>query len=167
MRNDGSPALANIESDELHETRPELVIRRVYDAPRELVWQAWTDPKHVVHWWGPNGFTNTIHEMDLRPGGVWRFVMHGPDGRDYKNRIVFSEVTKPARLVYRHAGEDDTADISFHVTVTFEDVDGKTRVTLRTTFPSIEERNRVVEKSGALEGGRQTLARLAEYLTRM
>ena len=71
----------------------ELVITRIFDAPRELVWRAWTDPKHVAQWWGPNGFTNTIHEMDVRPGGVWRFVMHGPDGVDYANKIVFGEIS--------------------------------------------------------------------------
>jgi uncharacterized protein YndB with AHSA1/START domain len=78
----------------------ELVFTRVYDAPRELVFEAWTDPKHLTQWWGPNGFTTTIHEMDVRPGGVWRLVMHGPDGKDYNNRIAFLEVVKPERLVY-------------------------------------------------------------------
>ena len=70
--------------------RREIITTRVLDAPRELVWKAWTDPKHVAEWWGPNGFTNTIHEMDVRPDGVWRFIMHGPDGVDYKNEIVFT-----------------------------------------------------------------------------
>ena len=60
----------------------EIVSIRVFDFPRELVFNAWTDPEHLVHWWGPKGFTNTFHEFDLRPGGIWRFVMHGPDGRD-------------------------------------------------------------------------------------
>src|SRR6266852_4602923 len=77
----------------------EIVITRLLDAPRELAFQAWTEPQHVAHWWGPNGFTNTIHEMDVRPGGVWRFIMHGPDGTDYKNEIVYVEVVKPERLV--------------------------------------------------------------------
>ena len=75
----------------------EIVSARVFDAPRELVWKAWVDPKHVAQWWGPKGFTNTIHEMDVRPGGVWRFAMHGPDGTDYKNEIVFIEVVRPER----------------------------------------------------------------------
>jgi uncharacterized protein YndB with AHSA1/START domain len=74
----------------------------------------WTDPNHVAQWWGPKGFTNTIHEMDVRPGGVWRFVMHGPDGVDYQNKIVFIEVVKPERLVYDHVSGP-----KFHVTVTF------------------------------------------------
>lgn len=68
----------------------EIVITRVFDAPREQVFDAWTDSEHVSQWWGPNGFTTTTHEMDVRPGGVWRFIMHGPDGVDYKNRIVYN-----------------------------------------------------------------------------
>jgi uncharacterized protein YndB with AHSA1/START domain len=148
-------------------TDREIVLTRVYDAPRELVWTAWTDPKHVVHWWGPNGFTNTIHEMDVRPGGVWRFIMHGPDGRDYKNRIDFIEVERPERLVYTHGGGGDAEPVNFHVTVTFEDRRGKTKVTLRSVFPTAEARDRVVKEYGAIEGGKQTLARLADYLSTM
>ena len=67
-----------------------------------LVWQAWTDPKHLAQWWGPNGFSTTTSAFDMRPGGVWRFVMHGPDGRDYENRITFDEIVRPERLVYHH-----------------------------------------------------------------
>jgi uncharacterized protein YndB with AHSA1/START domain len=76
-----------------------LVLSRVYDAPRELVWKAMTDPGHVVHGWGPKGFSNTLHKLDLRPGGVWSHTMHGPDGTDYPNRSVFIEIVKPKRLV--------------------------------------------------------------------
>ena len=74
----------------------EIVTTRLLNAPRALVFEAWTDPHHVAQWWGPNGFTNTIHEMDVTPGGVWRFVMHGPDGVDYPNRIVYIEVVNPS-----------------------------------------------------------------------
>src|SRR4051794_12623895 len=80
----------------------EIVATRVFDAPRELVFKAWTDPEHLAQWWGPTGFTNTFHEFDLRPGGVWRFVMHGPDGVDYKNENVFVEIVKPERIVFDH-----------------------------------------------------------------
>jgi uncharacterized protein YndB with AHSA1/START domain len=79
-------------------TDREIVTTRVFDAPREMVFDAWTDPKHIGQWWGPIGFTTTTHEMDVRPGGVWRFTMHGPDGRDYKNRIVYTEIVRPERL---------------------------------------------------------------------
>ena len=142
----------------------EIVISRVLDAPRELVFAAWTDPRHVTRWWGPRGFTTTTAEMDVRPGGVWRFVMHGPDGTDYPNKIVFLEVARPDRLVYQHAGEGETDDVKFHTTVTFAEQGGKTKLTLRMVFDTAEERNTVVEKYGAVEGGKQTLERLGEHL---
>ena len=77
---------------------------REFDAPRELVFSVWTDAKHLAQWWGPNGFTTTTSRFEFRPGGVWRFVMHGPDGRDYQNRVVFDEIVPPERIVYRHDG---------------------------------------------------------------
>jgi uncharacterized protein YndB with AHSA1/START domain len=140
----------------------ELVISRVFDAPRELVFEMWTDPKHVAQWWGPNGFTNTIHEMDVRAGGAWRFVMHGPDGRDYKNKIVFIEVAKPERLVYDHVSGPQ-----FHVTVTFVEQGDKTRLTVRMLFESAAQRDKVAKEFGAIEGLSQTLGRLAEQLSKM
>jgi uncharacterized protein YndB with AHSA1/START domain len=144
----------------------EIVTTRLFDAPRGLVFEAWTRPEHAAQWWGPDGFTNTIHEMDVRPGGVWRFIMHGPDGVDYKNKIVFIEVVKPERLVFSHGGEGEDEQEPFHVAVTFAEEGGKTRVTMRAVFGSAAERNRVVEL-GAIEGGNQTLARLDEYLAKM
>jgi uncharacterized protein YndB with AHSA1/START domain len=144
-----------------------IVTTRVFDAPRELVFAAWTDPKHLAQWWGPNGFTTTTHAFDMRPGGVWRFVMHGPDGRDYENRIVYDEIVKPERLVYSHGGAEDVEPVQFHVTVTFEDLGGKTRLTMRAVFPSVAERDRVARDYGAVEGGQQTLARLAEHIKTM
>src|SRR5271155_3914272 len=107
----------------------EIVTMRVFEAPRELVFAAWTEPKHVAEWWGPNGFTNTIYEMDVRPGGAWRFVMHGPDGVDYKNEFVYDEVVRPERIVYRHVSPPN-----FHATVTFDDHAGKTKLTMRMLF---------------------------------
>lgn len=86
---------------------------REFDAPRELVFRAWTDPKHLAQWWGPNGFSTTTSAFDLRPGGVWRFVMHGPDGRDYENRVTFDEVVPPERLVYHRGGGDDVSRCCF------------------------------------------------------
>ena len=142
----------------------EIVLTRVLEAPRELVWRAWTDPKQVPQWWGPRGFATTTHKMEVTPGGVWRFVMHGPDGRDYQNKITYLEVARPERLVYKHGGEEDLEPVQFQTTVTFEDVGGQTKVTLRMVFPSAEERDRVVKEYGAIEGGRQTLDRLSEHL---
>ena len=142
----------------------EIVITRRFTAPRELVWRAWTEPDHLIKWWGPDGFTNTFHEVDFRTGGVWRFIMHGPDGVDYHNKIVYLEVAKPERLVYEHAGEGDTEDVRFRTTVTFAEEGGKTRLTMRAVFESAAARERAVKEHGAVEGGKQTLERLAEYL---
>lgn len=142
----------------------EMTATRLFDARRELVWKAWTDPKHIGKWWGPNGFTTTTDIMDVRPGGVWRFVMHGPDGRDYKNKIVYIEVEKPKRLVYKHAGDEETEPVSFHVTVTFAEKGGKTELSMRSVFPSAEELARVVKEYKADEGLTQTLNRLRDYL---
>ncbi|TGL32473.1 ATPase [Leptospira koniambonensis] len=138
----------------------EIIGIKTFDAPRELVWDAWTDPKHVAIWWGPNGFTNTIHEMSVKPGGIWRFIMHGPDGVDYPNRIEFIEVVKPEKLVYDHG--DDSNPKQFHVTVLFEEEGSKTKLTMRSRFPSEDDIRNVADY--ALEGLRQTLGRLENFL---
>jgi uncharacterized protein YndB with AHSA1/START domain len=127
----------------------------------------WTDPKHLAKWWGPDGFSTTTSAFDFRDGGVWRFVMHGPDGRDYENRITFDRIVKPERLEYHHGGGDDVEPVQFRTVVTFEDLGGQTRVTLRGMFPSAEERARVIRDYGADKGLTQTLARLDEYATAM
>jgi uncharacterized protein YndB with AHSA1/START domain len=147
----------------------EIVISRVFDAPRELVWEVWTDPKHVVHWWGPNGFTTTIETMDVRRGGVWKHVMHGPDGTDYPNKSAFKEVVKPERIVYSHGGgREGGPGTHFEATWTFDALEGnKTRLTGRMVFASAADREHVVREFNAIEGGRQTLGRLAGYLARM
>ena len=144
-----------------------IIGTRVFDAPRELVWSVWTDPKHLAQWWGPNGFSTTTSAFDMRPGGVWRFVMHGPDGRDYENRITFDEIVKPERIVYHHGGGGDVEPVQFTTTVTFEDLGGKTRLTMRGVFPSAAERERVIKEYGADKGLVQTLSRLGEYLATM
>lgn len=145
----------------------QIVLTRLLNAPRELVFSVWTDSQHVAQWWGPTGFTTTTQEMDVRPGGVWRFIMHGPDGTDYKNKIVYLEVVKPERLVYKHAGEEETEAIKFHVTVTFAERGGNTEITMKTLFETAAEREHVVTQFGAIEGGKQTLERLASYVAAM
>lgn len=137
---------------------------REFDAPRELVFAAWTDPTHLAQWWGPNGFSITTSSFDLRPGGVWRFVMHGPDGRDYQNRITFEEVVRPERIVYRHGGGGDVEPVQFRVTVIFEGHSGRTRLVWRSDFPSAAERDRLIKEYGADKGLVQTMARLADYV---
>jgi len=144
----------------------EIVITRVINAPRELVFNAMTDPNQVVHWWGPKGFSTTIHEMDVRPGGVWKHTMRGPDGANYPNKSVFVEVVKNERIVYSHAGgkEEGGDGANFKASWTFETQDNKTRVTIRMIFMTAEARDRVVKQYNAIEGGKQTLGRLEEYL---
>ena len=144
----------------------EIIGTRVYDAPRELVWKAWTDPKIISKWWGPNGFTTTTDKMELKPNGIWKFTMHGPDGRDYKNKIIYIEVKKPERLVYRHSGDEETESVKFHVTVTFEQVGNKTKMTMLAVFESVAELERVQKEYGAIEGMEQTIERLGEYLAK-
>jgi uncharacterized protein YndB with AHSA1/START domain len=142
-----------------------IIGTRVFDAPRELVFSAFTDPKHLAQWWGPNGFTTTTSSHDFRPGGIWRFVMHGPDGRDYQNRITYDEIVPPERIVYRHGGGDDVEPVQITQTVTFKDLgNGQTLLTWHGTFPSAEERARVIREYGADKGLVQTMARLADYL---
>jgi uncharacterized protein YndB with AHSA1/START domain len=153
-------AMANAPSER------EIIFKRVFDAPRELVFDAWTDPEHLLHWWGPKGFTLTIQQIDMRPGGVWRFIMHGPDGRDYPNRVVYDEIARPERIVYSHGG-DESEPVNFQVTATFTGRGGKTELTMRMAFPSAGERDRVVKEYGAIEGGNQTLDRLGERLAKM
>ena len=146
----------------------EIVITRVFDAPRELVWEAWTNPEHVVHWWGPNGFTTTIEKMDVRVGGVWKHVMHGPDGKDYPNKSVFTEVIKPERIEFSHdGGTKGKPGVQFDATWTFEALGVQTKVTIYMLFPTASDRDRVVKEYGAIEGGKQTLARLADYLAKI
>ena len=137
---------------------------RHYDAPRERVWQAWTDPDHITNWWGPHGFSTTTHAMDMRPGGDWRFTMHGPDGTDYPNLVTYEEVQPPERLAYAHRGTDGESPVAFRVVVTFDEENGGTRLTMRMELASPEECERLCRERGALEGLENTLDRLAAAL---
>lgn len=146
------------------ETRDrELTIERTFDAPRELVWTAFTEAKHLDQWWGPNGFCNETSTLELKKGGVWRYVMHGPDGKDWGNWIRFQEIIKGERLVYDHGG-DESDEAHFHVTVTFATVGQRTKVSMSSVFPT-PGALAAVKKFGAVEGGFQTLARLVGHLT--
>jgi len=144
----------------------EIVISREFNAPRELVWEAMSNPKHVVNWWGPRGFSTTIETMDFRVGGVWKHVMHGPDGANYPNKSVFKEITKPERIVYSHVGgREGGPGASFEATWTFAALGpDRTRLTMRMVFPTAQDHDLVVKEFGAIEGGKQTLERLAEFL---
>jgi len=144
----------------------EIVLSRVFAAPRELVWQAWTEPQHVVNWWGPRGFSTTIKQMDFRVGGYWEHVMHGPDGVNYPNKSRFLEIVPLEKIVYAHGGgREDGPGASFTATWTFETVGpNQTKLTGRLVFPDARARDFVAKEFGAIEGGRQTLERLSEFL---
>jgi uncharacterized protein YndB with AHSA1/START domain len=141
-------------------TDREFVHSRLIDAPRERVFRAFSDPAHLARWWGPTGFTSTFHTFDLRPGGAWRFVMHGPDGVDYPNESVFVEVLAPERIVFEHLSGHH-----FRMTLTFGDVDGKTLVGWRQVFDSAAERQRIA--GFVTEANEQNLDRLAAEVLRV
>ncbi len=147
-------------------TDREISVSRVFDAPREMVWRAMTDPAQVVKWWGPRGFTTTIEEMNVKPGGIWKHVMRGPDGTEYPNKSIFTEVVEPERIVYSHGGgRKGDRGVHFVATWTFDALeDGKTRLTMRSVFSTVEDRDRIVRDYGAIEGAKQTLERLGEQL---
>jgi len=144
-----------------HEADRELVLQREVPFAREWVWTAMTEPEHQNRWWGPDGFRNDGVTMDFRVGGAWTFDMVGPDGTRYPNHSVFKEITPPARLVFDHG---DGKRVWFETTITLEAAGIGTLITVRQLFPNRESRDEVVEKYGALEGGRQHLAKLEAYL---
>lgn len=139
----------------------EIVITRVLDVPREIVFDAWTKEEHLSKWWGPQGFTSTIQKFELKPGGTWEFVMHSPDGVDFPNTHIFIEIVKPERIVIKH-----TVFPHFQATAAFEDLDGKTKLTYSTIF---EENAAVFDKvkTYAVPGAEQCMDRLEEHLARM
>jgi uncharacterized protein YndB with AHSA1/START domain len=140
----------------------EIHITRFYDAPVNLVWEAWTDPAQVAQWWGPRGFTITTHSKDLRVGGHWAYTMHGPDGTNYENKTLYFEVIENERLVYDHGGNDERPPL-FRVTVKFSQETGRTRMDMTMTVASKEaaEQTRQMIKGAS---GESTWDRLAEYL---
>jgi uncharacterized protein YndB with AHSA1/START domain len=145
----------------------EIVLSRVFAAPRELVWKAWTDKDHIDKWFGPKGFTLKTHEIDIRVGGRWRFDMIAPDGTLYDNRMVFLEMKAPELLVMDHGHDQDDDPTRFRVTLTFDEQgDKKTVVTLRQLHPTKEQRLQGIG-FGAVEFGYQTLEKLSEHLSRM
>ena len=139
----------------------EIVVTRLLDAPRKLVFAAFTEREHVANWWVPSG--TTIHEYNGTPGGLWRYSMPGPEGEQYSFRVRFIEIDQPARLVYEYG--EDAADASEPVrtSVTFEEENGKTRVTLQLLFATAAAREEAAQY-GAAAGAQQALRSLADYL---
>jgi uncharacterized protein YndB with AHSA1/START domain len=139
------------------------VISRTINAPRELVFEAFTAVRHLSQWWGPIGFTTTTRSFEFREGGAWEYVMHAPDGTDYPNWITWREIVRPERiaLIHGEAADDPNA---FESVLTFEDRGDATDIVMRTVFPTAELRNQAVTEFHAIEGGQQTLGRLAEHV---
>ena len=139
----------------------ELSIERTLNAPVELVWEVFTKPEHIANWWGPNGFTNTIHTMDVRPGGEWNFVMHGPDGTDFKNRSIYREIVPLKKIVFDHFAPNFTA------TIEFEAKSDKTALKWHMLFETAELFEAVVKAHNAAEGLKQNIEKLNIYLGRL
>ncbi|MEQ9363941.1 MAG: SRPBCC domain-containing protein [Leptospirales bacterium] len=141
-----------------------VVFQRFFDSPRERVFAAWASPEHLAKWWGPTGFTLTTQSLDFTNGGTWNFIMHGPDGRDYRNRIHFIEIRKPESILYNQSGAGETEGIRFLTLVSFKETGGGTDLKIETEFPSQEALERVAREYGAIEGGEQHLNRLGEFI---
>jgi uncharacterized protein YndB with AHSA1/START domain len=136
----------------------EFVSTRIFNDPQDLVFNAWTDPNRLKNWWGPKGFTNTFHEFDLRPGGKWSFIMHGPDGINYPNESIFVEIIEPELIVLNHV-----TNPKFQIVATFEEVpEDRTKVTFRMIFGTPELCNQV--KSYAVEKNEENFDRLEAEL---
>ena len=139
----------------------ELLLTRTLNAPIDLVWEAWTDPQHIAKWWGPNGFTNTITTMDMKPGGEWILTMHGPDGTDYKNKSIFKEVIPHKKIVFDHIAPNFTA------TIEFEARGEQTHLTWHMLFETTEQFIQVVKTFKADDGLKQNVDKLNAYLAEM
>lgn len=145
----------------------ELVLSRVIDAPRELVFSAWTDSSHLPEWFFPEGFTSQTHEIDLRVGGKWRFTYVGTDGTRHDNRIVFLRLEKPTLIEFEHGSDEDDDQGRFRVLVSFdEQSDGKTVLTLRQLHPTKAQRDATLG-FGAVEIGYGTLGKLDRFISNL
>lgn len=144
---------------------PIIVMSRIYDAPRAVVWEAMTEPRHVATWWGGPGFSNPVCEMDVRPGGLWHHVMRFPDGHELHMHFVFVEVEKPARLVWRHAdhGTRASGPPTSETTVTLEDLGDRTAWTMVARFTSVTDRDAALA-IGFTKPIEASNARLVDYL---
>jgi len=142
----------------------EIIVTRVIDAPQELVFAAFTEREHIEQWWEPNGATT--REMNVKPGGAWRYSQQMRGGVEQSFKIEFIEISKPKRLVYVYGIDAANAPEPVHTTVTFEEQNGKTKVTLQLLFATAAERKQAV-KYGAIVGAMQALETLADYLAKV
>jgi uncharacterized protein YndB with AHSA1/START domain len=147
-------------------TDREIVISRVIDASRELVFESFTAVRHLSQWWGPQGFTTTTRAFEFRVGGEWDYVMHGPDGTDYQEWISWTEISPSERIAMLH-GEYRGDPNTFESVLTFMPEGAATRIEMRTVFPTKELRDERVEKYHVIEGGHQHLSKLAAYVVEL
>lgn len=159
-QNQTAPAAATVTTP----TDREIHIERVFDAPRERVFATFTDPKLIPEWWGPRGVTTVVDQMDVRPGGTWRFVVHNSDGSETAFRGTYREITPPDRIVQTFEWEGMPGHVSVE-TAEFEDLDGRTKVTTTSIFHTLQERDGMLS-SGMERGMNETYARLDELLAR-
>lgn len=136
----------------------ELRITRTFKAPIELMWEVWTNPDHLIHWWGPDGFTSTVTKMDFREGGEWILTLHGPDGTNYPNRSIFREIVPLKKIVFEHFNPH------FITTVIFEPKGRDTRIDWSLLFDSAEMLETIVKAHKADKGQEENVERLEKYL---
>jgi uncharacterized protein YndB with AHSA1/START domain len=153
---------------QLPDGQPTLTIERTFKAPRELIWKMFSDPFHLVRWWGPKGFTNPVCELDFRVDGRWYHVMRGPDGRDFPADSTFIEIVPPERIVYRNRvveaeAFDGNPPPSFKRTLTFTEANGVTTLRLFAEFETLEQRENA-RRRGFIEGTLESYDRLAEHM---
>ena len=144
------------------ESARSISLERTLNAPRERVFEAFSKAEHLANWWGPNGFSITTSAFEFRVGGTWRFVMHGPDGRDFQNRVIFEMIERPLRIVGRH--DDGEGGFRHDYQISFAQDGDQTRVSWAMVFPTAADRDHVVREYGAQEGLAQTTRRLVEYV---
>jgi uncharacterized protein YndB with AHSA1/START domain len=157
--NDTSALAVTLPSDR------EIVLTRELDAPRDLVFEAWSKPEHLAHWWGRLGSTLPVCEMDFRPGGAWHFVERDATGNEFGFRGEYRDIVRPERIVQTFEFEGMPGHIS-HETIVFEDLGGRTRLVNTSVFDSVEDRDGMLQ-SGMEEGAAELFIRLAEYLRSM
>ncbi|THV57256.1 polyketide cyclase [Flagellimonas alvinocaridis] len=141
--------------------RRQLSISRTLKAPIELVWEVWTTPEHIAQWWGPNGFTNSIQQMDVREGGEWKLTMHGPDGTNYPNRSIYKEIVLHKKIVFEHFNPH------FITTVVFEPNGEETHMSWTAVFDSEEILQTIIKAHKADEGMKQNIAKLENYISKL
>ncbi|TGK04847.1 ATPase [Leptospira semungkisensis] len=145
-----------------------VTYKRYFDVSVELLFEVWSSAEHLAEWWGPDGFTLTTKYMDFSNNGVWEFIMHGPDGHDYNNKIRFTDIKEPHYIHYQHLGDGEADhDVHFESRILFEKAGEGTNLIMEQIFPSKEELIRVNEKFGAIEGAKQHIGNLAKYLEKI